>query len=276
MGEKQDAPNIIMVTGGCGFIGSKFVHFLLDESNAIVVNFDKHPFGETSTLESSGRYTLVTGDICETKLLEKTLRLHEVQEIVHFAALTSVGDSFKKPKEYIRNNVEGTLSLLEAIKNYGRINRFLNIGTDEVYGESSNGVPKKEEDRLEPTNPYSASKLSAEKFVDVYRVAYKIPAVFIRMCNIYGPRQTSDKVVPKFIYQAIEDKPLTIEGDGSQQRNWLYVSDACRAIYSVLEKGKTGEIYNIGSSFEMSITDMAKQIKEEVDATLGMRLYIRI
>lgn len=259
-----------MVTGGCGFIGSNFICFLLEETNAKVVNYDNlSSAGIKPDLEDSERYALVVGDITDTKLLEKTLRLNKVEEIVHFAALTSVSDSFKNPRQYARNNIDGTLSLLEAVKNYGCLNRFLHISTDEVYGDTSSDVPKKEGDGLEPTNPYSASKLSAEKFVDVYRVAYKVPAYFLRMCNIYGPRQTSDKVVPKFIYQAIEGKPFTIEGDGSQLRIWLYVRDACRAICSILERGRIGEIYNVSSSFEISVIDMAKQIKKEVSAALG-------
>ncbi len=270
MGERE-VPTIIMVTGGCGFIGSNFVHFLLEETKAIVVNFDNlSSAGSKPDLEVSERYTLVVGDIRETELLEKTLRLHKVKEIVHFAALTCVGDSFKSPQEYVKTNVEGTLSVLEAVKNYGHINRFLHISTDEVYGDTTDGIPKKEGDGLKPTNPYSASKFSAEKFVDVYHIAYNIPVCFVRMCNIYGPWQTSDKVIPKFIYQAIEDQPFTIEGDGSQLRNWLYVNDACKAIYSVLEEGKTGEIYNISASFELSVLELAKKIKEEVDSALGV------
>ena len=270
MGENEDSRTVIMVTGGCGFIGSNFIHFMLENTNTSVVNYDKLAFSDSSPeIGQSKRYTLVSGDICDTELLEKTLHLHQVEEIVHFAALTNVSDSFENPQDYIRNNVEGTLSLLEAVKNYGRINRFLHISTDEVYGDTSDGVPRREGDSLEPTNPYSASKVSAEMFVGVYCTAYKVPACSVRLCNVYGPRQTSDKMVPKFISQAIAGTPLTIEGDGTQLRSWLYVKDACRAISSVLGRGKTGEIYNIGSSFETSVIDMAKRIKTEVDTALG-------
>ena len=277
MAAKGDSPNVVLVTGGCGFIGSNFIQFMLEETNAKVVNYDNclSCAGGKADLTDSERYCLVVGDICDCELLEKTLYLHQVKDIVHFAALTSVSDSFENPEEYVKNNVQGTLSLLKAVKNYGCINRFVQISTDEVYGDSySDGVPKKEGDSLEPTNPYSASKLSAEKFVDVYRVAYRIPASFVRMCNIYGPRQTLDKVVPKFIHQAIEGKPFTIAEDGKQLRSWLYVSDACRAIYSVLENGKTGDVYNVASPFEMSVLDMAKAIKKEVDLVLGGLIYM--
>ena len=272
MAVKGDSPNVVLVTGGCGFIGSNFIQFVLEETNAKVVNYDNclSCAGGNADLADSERYCLVVGDVCDCELLEKTLYLHQVKDVVHFAALTSVSDSFENPDEYVKNNVQGTLSLLKAVRNYGCINRFVQISTDEVYGDSfSDGVPKKEGDSLEPTNPYSASKLSAEKFVDVYRVAYRIPASFVRMCNIYGPRQTLDKVVPKFIHQAIEGKPFTIAEDGKQLRSWLYVSDACRAIYSVLEKGKTGDVYNVASPCEMSVLDVAKAIKKEVDLALG-------
>ena len=270
MGEKQGIPTAILVTGGSGFIGSNFIRFLLEETKAKVVNYDKvSSTASDPDLESCERYVQVVGDVRNTKLVEKTLHLHRVKQIVHFAALTCVTDSFENPLEYVRNNVEGAVSLLEAVKNYGGIDRYLQISTDEVYGDVNDGVAKREQDSLEPTNPYSASKLAAEKFVDVYRVAYKIPTCFVRMCNIYGPRQTSNKVVPKFIHQAVEGRPFTIEGDGSQLRNWLYVKDACRAIHMVLKKGRNGEIYNIGTSFELCINELAKKIKEQVNKLLG-------
>ena len=265
-------PKVVMVTGGCGFIGSNFIHFLIQETTVKIINYDNLSFaGRKFDTEASDRCVLVLGDICNSDLLYETLCLHGVEEIVHFAALTSVSDSFQNPQQYVKNNVEGTLSVLEAVKKYGRIKRFVQISTDEVYGDSDGDTtPKREGVSLEPTNPYSASKLSAEKFVGVYRVSYNTPASYVRMCNVYGPRQTFDKVVPKFISQAVEDKPFTIEGDGSQLRTWVYVLDACRAIYRVLQRGKIGEVYNIGSSSEKSVLDLAKMIKKEVDTTLGM------
>lgn len=271
MGDQDKPEKVVMVTGGCGFIPSNFVEFLLEESTAKIVCYDNLSVAGWS-MESSDRCVFVIGDICNGDLLDRTLQLHGVNEIVHFAALTHVSDSFKNPQAYVESNVRGTVSLLEAVKRYGRINRFLQISTDEVYGDShSDSVPKKEGDKLEPTNPYSASKAAAEKFVDVYRASYNVPACFVRMCNIYGPRQTLDKVVPKFINLAVEDKPFSIEGDGHQLRSWLYVKDACRAINTVLRRGKLGEIYNIGSSSEISVLNMAKLIKKEVSTALGMK-----
>lgn len=260
-----------MITGGCGFIGSNFIRFLLDESNFKIVNYDSLASGDKSNVESSDKYTLVIGDLCDNNLLDNTLHRHSVQQIIHFAALTHVSNSFESPQEYVRANIQGTLSLLEAVKKYGRITRFIYISTDEVYGDNTlHNIPKAENSQLEPTNPYSATKLSAEKFVDVYRVSYQIPACGVRMCNVYGPRQTRDKMVPKFIGLAMDGKPFTIEGDGHQLRCWLFVADVCRAIYSVLLKGKVGEIYNIGSTTELSVLDMAMKIKNEIESALGM------
>ena len=261
----------IMVTGGCGFIGSNFINHLLQETDARVVNYDCLSSGSNKAhVETSDRCTLVTGDIRNRELLEKTLDLYNVEEVVHFAACTHAGDSFEQPEEYIETNVQGTLSLLEAVRRHGGIKTFLYISTDEVYGESAAGDrPKKESDILKPTNPYAASKLSAEKLVEVYQIAHGLPARYVRMSNVYGPKQGYDKVIPKFISQARLGKPFTIEGDGRQLRTWLYVADACRAIHSVLLRGRVGEFYNIATTFELSILDLAKAVKEDVDISMG-------
>lgn len=256
-----------MVTGGCGFIGSNFISYLLEETSATIIIYDSLTTGyNRSYVESSDRCVLVVGDVCNSKLLDRTLRQYNVEEIVHFAALTHAGHSFDCPEAYIQTNVQGTLCLLEAVKRHGQIKNLLFISTDEVYGESTaNDAPKDETSGLKPMNPYAVSKVSAEKLVEVYHNAYGTPAHFVRMCNVYGPRQSYDKVIPKFIKQASEGKPFTIEGDGKQHRTWLYVDDACRAIYSVLRGGRLGEVYNVGTSFETSILDLAKAIKKEVN-----------
>lgn len=257
----------IMVTGGCGFLGSNFISHLLEKTTATIVNYDCLTLGSNrSYVKTSDRCVLVVGDVCNSELLDRTLRRYNVEEIVHFAALTHAGDSFEHPEAYIQTNVQGTLSLLEVVKKYGRIQSFLYVSTDEVYGESTaNDEPKNETSSLKPMNPYAASKVSAEKLVEVYHTAYGVPARFVRMCNVYGPKQDYSKVVPKFIKQSIQDKPFTIEGGGHQLRTWLHVDDACRAIYSVLREGKLGEVYNVGTSYESSILDLAKAVKNEVD-----------
>lgn len=258
-----------LVTGGCGFIGSNFICHLLHEDAGKIVNYDNLSkwSNKLNVDASEERCIFVAGDVCNGDLLDKTLRLHEVDKVVHFAALTHVSDSFKHPDDFVQANVQGTLSLLEAVRKYGRVKQFLYISTDEVYGESGiDDSPKKETDNLHPTNPYSATKLAAEKLVEVYLTAYSIPACTVRMCNVYGPRQSLNKMFPKFISLSIQDKPFTIEGDGHQLRSWMYVHDTCRAIHLVFQRGKIGSIYNIGSTCEMSVLDAARGIKKEVFA----------
>ena len=259
-----------MVTGGCGFIASNFIRYILQETDLHVVNYDSLVTGNKANVDPSDRYTLVVGDLCNGEMLDRTLRQFNVDEIIHFGALTHVTDSFKDPDDYVRANVQGTLSLLDAVRKYGSIKRFVHISTDEVYGDSGmNEKAKVETDRLQPTNPYSATKVGAEKIADVYRVSYDIPLSSVRMCNVYGPRQTPDKVIVKFIGLATAGKPFTIEGNGEQLRSWLYVEDACRAIHTVLERGKVGEFYNIVSSNELSVLETARYIKEAVEEIQG-------
>ena len=258
-----------LVTGGCGFVGSNFICHLLDQCpGTVIVNYDNlSKWSNRLNIDASERYVFVSGDMCNGDLLDKTLRLHEVDKVVHFAALTHVGDSFDHPHEFVQANVQGTLSLLEAVRKYGQIKRFLYISTDEVYGESGiDDDPKKETGNLHPTNPYAATKLAAEKLVEVYLAAYSVPTCIVRMCNVYGPRQGLNKMLPKFISLSIQDKPFTIEGDGHQLRSWMYVHDTCRAIHSVFQHGKVGDVYNIGSTCEMSVLDAAREIKREVFA----------
>ena len=166
--------------------------------------------------------------------------------------------------------MEGTVTLLESCRAYGNIKRLVYVSTDEVYGDSVNDSEDKTElDNLKPTNPYSASKSSAEHFVNVYCKSYNFPAIVVRMCNVYGSHQSFDKVVPKFIKLADQDKPFTISGDGRQMRCWLHVSDACSAIHTVLRRGRIGHVYNIGSSNEISVLDLAKEIKKAVGTFKG-------
>ena len=278
MGE-QIPFSVILVTGGCGFIPSNYINHLLEclhSSSGKIVNFDRltdvsDKANVDSSRAASEQYVLICGDVCNRALLDRVLRQHNVDAVVHFAAQTHVDDSYKDPREFIRSNVEGTVTLLEACRTYGRIKRFVYVSTDEVYGDSGyeGDTPKTEFDILEPTNPYAASKASAEHFVGVYHRSYNFPAVMVRMCNAYGPRQSLDKVVPKFIRLAVSGDPFTIHGDGGQQRSFMYVSDICSALSVVLTKGTIGHVYNINTSFEISVVNLAKEIKETVDTTLG-------
>ena len=269
--------SVLLVTGGCGFIPSNFIDYVLDRSSsALVINYDCLTLhaGNKFNVDSSGvaeQYVLICGDICNRALLDRVIRRYNVDAVVHFAAQTHVGESYRDPQESVRCNVEGTVALLEVCRAYGRIKRFVYVSSDEVYGDSgyASDKPKTELDILQPTNPYAASKASAEHFVGVYRKSYDIPAIVVRVCNTYGPRQSLDKVVPKFIQQATHREPFTIEGNGSQLRSFLHVSDVCAAILAVLTKGTTDHVYNIGSTFEISVSHLAKEILKTVDDVSG-------
>ena len=277
--DEQIPFSVILVTGGCGFIPSNYVNHLLERlhsSSAKVVNFDRltavSDKGNVDTSRAaSEQYVLICGDVCNRALLDRVLREHKVDAVVHFAAETHVDDSYKNPYDFIRSNIDGTVTLLEACRTYGHIKRFVHVSTDEVYGDSGDksSAPKTELSILDPTNPYAASKASAEHFVGVYHQSYNLPVVVVRMCNAYGPRQSLDKVVPKFIQLAASGNPFTIHGDGGQQRSFMHVSDICSAISLVLTKGTIGQVYNIGTSFEISILNLAKEIKKMVDTALG-------
>ena len=266
-----------MVTGGCGFVASNFIHYILEKTDLHVVSYDCLVTGNKANIGASDRHTLVVGDLCNDQLLLRTLAHYKVEEIVHFGALTHVTNSFKEPGDYIRANVQGMLSIVEAVKRYNGIRKFVHVSTDEVYGDSGwDKEPKTETDQLRPTNPYSASKVGAEIIANVYHVCYGLPLCGVRMCNVYGPRQTPDKVIVKFIQQAADGRPFTLEGNGHQLRRWLYVEDACRAIQSVLGRGKVGEFYNVASSDELSVIESARIIKEVVEKMQGMlRIILR-
>ena len=254
----------VLVTGGCGFIPCNFVNHVLKQNNCKVINFDKLCLASNKNyIEPSEKYELVVGDICNRKLVDIVLHKYNIDAIVHFAAQTHVCVSYREPLEFVRTNISGTVTLLEACKSYGKVKRFVYISTDEVYGDTTE--EKTETACPAPTNPYSASKMSAECFVDAYRLSYNIPSVVVRMCNIYGPRQSLDKVVPKFITASINGTPFTIQGDGKQKRSWLFVRDSCNAIYTVLLRGNVGAIYNIGSRVEKSVLELAEHIQRNVE-----------
>ena len=279
--DEQVPFSALLVTGGCGFIPSNFINYVLGQlqsSSTKVINYDcLTPAGNKGNVDSScaarGQYILVCGDICNGTLFEQVLHRYSVDAVVHFAAETHVDDSYQDPLRFVRSNIQGTVTILEACRSYGRLKRFVYVSTDEIYGDSdfASETPKTELDHLLPTNPYSASKASAEHFVSVYQKSYDFPALVVRMCNAYGPRESLNSVIPKFIQQAIHNEPFTIAGDGSQLRSFMHVSDTCAAISGVLNKGTTGQIYNIGSLLEISMIDLAKKIQKTVDAVLGRK-----
>jgi len=238
----------LFVTGGAGFIGSNFIRHVLGMGRDFaVVNYDKLTYaGNLTNLESvasNPNYQFVKGDICDAASVEGAMR--GCDAVIHFAAESHVDRSIYEPAPVIQTNVTGTFVLLEAARKVS-VSRFVHVSTDEVYGDIPADTFADETFPLQPSSPYSASKAASDLLVRSYVRTYKFPAVLTRSSNNYGPYQFPEKFVPLMITNALSDKALPVYGDGKQQRDWLHVEDNCRGILSVLEKGKIGEVYNIG------------------------------
>lgn len=246
----------LLVTGCCGFIGSNFVNYYFKENpDATIVNLDAMYYcaSETNILEhirKSDRYHLVKGNLCSFDLIANILEIYQIDTVIHFAAQSHVQNSFDNALQYTHDNVVGTHTLLEACRKYGNLVRFIHISTDEVYGESmleENEEKKNENSILCPTNPYAATKAAAELISKSYYHSFKMPIIITRGNNVYGPNQYPEKLIPRFVELLLDNKQVTIQGDGSNVRAFLHVNDVCSALKLILEKGEIGEIYNIGS-----------------------------
>jgi dTDP-glucose 4,6-dehydratase len=251
----------ILVTGGAGFIGSNFVrHVLTAHHDDSVVNLDKLTYaGNLENLrdvEANPRYRFVKGDICDGAAVREAMR--GADAVVHFAAETHVDRSNLGADEFLRTNVNGTFTLLEAAREL-RIARFLAVGTDEVYGSIAEGAAR-EGDALNPSNPYSASKAAADLLARAYWTTHRLPVLITRSSNNFGPYQYPEKVIPLFVTNALEDRSLPLYGDGRNVRDWLYVLDNCAAIDLVLRRGLEGEIYNIGGAAEVQNVALTRRI----------------
>ena len=251
----------ILVTGGAGFIGSNYVrHVLTAHRGDSVVNLDKLTYaGNLENLrdvEADPRYAFVRGDICDGAVVRAAMR--GVDAVVHFAAETHVDRSNLGADDFLRTNVTGTFTLLEAAREL-KIGRFLAVSTDEVYGSIAEGAAR-EGDGLNPSNPYSASKAGADLLVRAYWTTHRLPVLITRSSNNFGPYQYPEKVIPLFVTNALEGKPLPLYGDGKNVRDWLYVLDNCAAIDLVLRQGRVGEIYNIGGSTEVENVTLTRRI----------------
>ena len=265
----------LLVTGGCGFIGSNFVNYYFKQnSDVTIVNLDAMYYcaSETNVAEevrNSSRYHLVKGNLCSYDLIANILNIYQIDTIIHFAAQSHVQNSFEDALQYTHDNVQGTHTLLEASRKYGKIVRFIHISTDEVYGESmlnENEEKKNENSILCPTNPYAATKAAAELIAKSYYHSFKMPIIITRGNNVYGPNQYPEKLIPRFIQQLQQDHKVTIQGDGSNVRAFLHVNDVCSALKLVLEKGKIGEIYNVGSDdhHEYTVLQIAHILIEKI------------
>jgi dTDP-glucose 4,6-dehydratase len=244
----------LLITGGAGFIGSNFIRYILREHpDWQVVNLDKLTYAgnllNLKDIEGNPHYKFVKGDIADRELVDKLFREEEFDAVVNFAAESHVDRSILDASPFIETNVKGTQVLLEAARQYA-VDRFIQISTDEVYGSLGETGKFTEESPLQPNSPYAASKAAADMLCRAYHKAYGLPIVITRSSNNYGPYQFPEKLIPLMIRNAILGKELPVYGEGKQVRDWLYVEDNCRAIALVLERGRIGEIYNIGGGCE--------------------------
>lgn len=256
-------PKNLLITGGCGFIGSHFVNYIHEKyDDVMVVNIDKLDYcSNTDNVanQDPARYKFYHYDLTRdyTELVD-ILKENKIDTIAHFAAQSHVTNSFGNSIQFTMDNVLGTHNLLEAARVYGGIGRFIHVSTDEVYGQVVDNKSKHEGATLDPTNPYSASKAGAEFIVKAYYKSFKMPIIITRGNNVYGPNQYPEKLIPRFIKLLREDQKMTIEGSGQQQRTFVYVADVCRAFDLIMERGVVNEIYNIGSTHEYTVLEIAQ------------------
>jgi dTDP-glucose 4,6-dehydratase len=254
----------IIVTGGAGFIGSCFVRMALREHWAEqVINLDKLTYaGNLENLEPISDYPgyrFVQGDICDGDTIQELFKRESPDAVIHFAAESHVDRSIHSPAPVVQTNLNGTFSLLEAARR-NKLARFLHVSTDEVYGSIEPPHEADENYPLRASSPYSASKAASDLLALSYYTTYKLNVSVTRASNNYGPYQFPEKLIPLMISNALEDKPLPVYGDGQQIRDWLYVEDHCRAVFSVLEKGEPGEIYNIGGNCSLANLEVIRRI----------------
>ncbi|WDR02945.1 dTDP-glucose 4,6-dehydratase [Devosia algicola] len=263
----------ILVTGGAGFIGSNFIRDWIDLVNEPVINLDKLTYaGNLDNLrhvEASPRYTFVQGDILDTDRVRSLLAGHEVRAIVHFAAESHVDRSITGPDQFVQTNVVGTAQLLQAALErwqHGQNIRFLHVSTDEVFGSlEPDDPPFVESSPYLPNSPYAASKAASDHLVRAYGQTYGLPVLTTHCSNNYGPHHFPEKLIPLLIHNATSGKDLPLYGDGRQVRDWLYVSDHCRALRLVLADGQPGTTYNIGGNAERQNIEVARTVCAALD-----------
>lgn len=268
----------ILVTGGAGFIGSNFVLHWIGQNRGRVINLDLLTYagnlGNLASIEGNSEHVFVQGDIGDRQLVDRLLNQHRPSAIVHFAAESHVDRSILGPEAFLRTNIYGTFHLLEAARAYfaglqgdqKADFRFLHVSTDEVYGTlGPDDAPFQEDTPFAPNSPYAASKAASDHLVRAWVHTYKLPALITNCSNNYGPLQFPEKLLPLMIIHALAGKPLPVYGDGRQVRDWLFVIDHCRAIETVLEKGRIGETYNIGGGNQQANLDVINLICDLLD-----------
>ena len=250
----------VIVTGGLGFIGSNLINILKEKY--FVINIDKVTYASNFNNISSEikNYQFYKQDINNKIFIKNILKKFNPSIIFNLAAETHVDRSIDGPKKFIESNILGVFNLLEAIRGYKKKIKLIHISTDEVYGDIKKNYKSKEEDRYNPSSPYSASKASGDLLIKSYIRTYKIPAIITNCCNNFGPNQYPEKLIPTIIYNILNNKPIPIYGRGKNIREWIYVEDHCKALIKIAEKGIIGENYNIGSGIALNNVQIAEKI----------------
>jgi dTDP-glucose 4,6-dehydratase len=275
----------LLVTGGYGFIGSNFInHYFPQNKINMLVNYDVMYYcanenNVSDKIRNDPKYKFIKGNLTDYNLVSYVLQEYKITHVIHFAAQSHVQNSFEDSIQYTYDNVLGTHTLLEAVRKYGSIKKFIHVSTDEVYGESMNTVEeaqKTEHSVLCPTNPYAATKAGAELIATSYQHSFKLPIIITRGNNVYGPNQYPEKLIPKFIKLLQDGKKMTIQGDGSSVRGFLHALDTAKAFQVILEKGEVGEIYNIGcdEGMEYSVMEIAQILVKMLKGTDEVKDYI--
>lgn len=281
----------ILVTGGAGFIGTNFIRYMLSTYEYTIVNLDLLTYaGNLNNLQEVSKnenYHFIQGDIGDQELVEEIFRTYDIQTVINFAAESHVDRSIEGPAIFFKTNILGTETLLEEAKNYWKVNpldknckqfkkdvKFIQISTDEVYGTLGKEGYFTEETNLAPNSPYSASKASADMIVRAYHATYGLPAMITRCSNNYGPYQHPEKLIPLILEQAMSEKTIPIYGDGKQVRDWLYVEDHCKAVDTVLHKGESGEVYNVGGNNEKENIEVVKLILHKLNKSESLIEYV--
>ena len=263
----------ILITGGAGFIGSNFVHYLTENRDYELVVLDKLTYaGSLKNLQGvKDKIEFIQGDIADQEVVSQVIRGCDL--VVNFAAETHVDRSIDDPGIFVKTDIIGTYNLLEHIRKYD-VERYLQISTDEVYGSTEFGSFT-EESNLDPSSPYSASKAGGDLIVGAYWKTYGTPVIITRSSNNFGPRQYPEKLIPLFILNALQDKPLPVYGDGKNVRDWIYVLDNCQGIEMALLKGKLGEVYNIGGGNERNNLEITHLILKLLNKPESLIIFVK-
>jgi len=266
----------LLITGGAGFIGSNFIRYMLRKYRSYrITNLDKLTYcgnlGNLKDISRNRNYRFVRGDIADRRIVSKLVR--GCDAIINFAAETHVDRSIKDASGFVKTNVFGTHTLLEAAK-ANKVRLFIQISTDEVYGSINEGAFK-EDDPLKPNSPYSATKAGADMLARSYFITYKLPVIITRSSNNFGPYQYPEKVIPLFITNALDNKKVPLYADGMNVRDWLFVIDNCEAIDTVMHKGRAGEIYNIGGGSQITNLELTRAILKLLGKGEGLIKYVK-